>query len=88
MLVVCVVGLDVGVMFGFDNMKVDEEFFYGILFKLNFLVNFGYVDIDWIFRCLLWFDYVDVCQMFQEEKVMLGLIVMKDDILKVFVGMF
>lgn len=44
MIVVWVLGLDVGVMFGFLNKIVDDEFFGGIMLWLNFLCNFGYVD--------------------------------------------
>ena len=43
------VGLDCGPMSGFDNAKVDQEFFAGDLFpgaevKSNFLCNLGYGD--------------------------------------------
>lgn len=37
-------GLDAGPMSGFDNAKVDAEFFPDGRFKSNFLVNFGYGD--------------------------------------------
>jgi len=36
------VGLDCGPMSGFDNAKVDEEFFSGTAIKSNFLCNLGY----------------------------------------------
>ena len=39
------VGLDAGGMGGFDNAKVDEEFFAGTTVKSNFLVNIGYGDL-------------------------------------------
>lgn len=52
-LVVCVLGLDVGLMFGFDLVKVDEVFFVGIFIRLNFLVNLGYGDLVGLFLCLL-----------------------------------
>jgi 3-hydroxypropanoate dehydrogenase len=37
-------GLDAGPMSGFDNEKVDREFFPDGRFKSNFLVNLGYGD--------------------------------------------
>lgn len=37
-------GLDAGPMSGFDNAKVDAEFFAGTRIKSNFLVNLGYGD--------------------------------------------
>jgi 3-hydroxypropanoate dehydrogenase len=37
-------GLDVGPMSGFDNARVDAEFFPGTAIKSNFLVNIGYGD--------------------------------------------
>jgi len=62
MLAARAVGLDVGAMSGFDNAKVDEEFFHGTSLKSNFLVNLGYADTSKIFRRLPRFDYEDVCQ--------------------------
>ncbi|MBI3274881.1 MAG: malonic semialdehyde reductase, partial [Methylocystis sp.] len=38
------VGLDTGPMSGFDNAKVDAEFFPGGTVKSNFLINIGYGD--------------------------------------------
>lgn len=38
------VGLDCGPMSGFDNAKVDAEFFAGTAVKSNFLINIGYGD--------------------------------------------
>lgn len=38
------VGLDCGPMSGFDNAKVDKEFFAGTAVKSNFLINIGYGD--------------------------------------------
>jgi 3-hydroxypropanoate dehydrogenase len=37
-------GLDAGPMSGFDNEKVDKEFFPGGKVKSNFLINLGYGD--------------------------------------------
>ncbi|MEX0808444.1 MAG: malonic semialdehyde reductase [Dongiaceae bacterium] len=38
------VGLDCGPMSGFDNAKVDEEFFKGMPWRSNFLCNLGFGD--------------------------------------------
>jgi len=40
------VGLDCGPMSGFDNAKVDAEFFPDGRWKSNFLVNLGYGDLS------------------------------------------
>jgi 3-hydroxypropanoate dehydrogenase len=37
-------GLDAGPMSGFDNAKVDKEFFPGGKVKSNFIINLGYGD--------------------------------------------
>ena len=37
-------GLDIGAMSGFDNAKVDAEFFAGTKIKSNFICNIGYGD--------------------------------------------
>ena len=37
-------GLDAGPMSGFDNAKVDQEFFPGGKVKSNFVINLGYGD--------------------------------------------
>ena len=39
-------GLDLGPMSGFDNAKVDTEFFAGSTYKSNYLCNIGYGDIS------------------------------------------
>lgn len=62
MLAARAVGLDVGAMSGFDNGKVDEEFFHGTSVKSNFLVNLGYADTSRIFRRLPRLSYAEVCQ--------------------------
>ena len=62
MLAARAVGLDVGAMSGFDNGKVDEEFFHGTSLKSNFLVNLGYADTSKIFRRLPRMDYDAVCE--------------------------
>jgi 3-hydroxypropanoate dehydrogenase len=38
------IGLDCGPMSGFNNVKVDAEFFSGTAIKSNFLCNLGYGD--------------------------------------------
>ena len=43
------VGLDTGPMTGFDNAKVDAEFFAGTEVKSNVLVNIGYGDVSKLF---------------------------------------
>ena len=42
-------GLDAGPMSGFDNAKVDAEFFPGGRVKSNFLINLGYGDVSKLF---------------------------------------
>ncbi|MGB8517724.1 MAG: malonic semialdehyde reductase [Gallionella sp.] len=42
-------GLDAGPMSGFDNAKVDQEFFAGTQIKSNFLINLGYGDAAKLF---------------------------------------
>jgi 3-hydroxypropanoate dehydrogenase len=43
------VGLDTGPMTGFDNAKVDAEFFAGETFKSNVIINIGYGDASKLF---------------------------------------
>jgi len=43
-------GLDCGPMSGFDNAKVDAEFFAGQSLKSNFLCNLGYGDPSKLFN--------------------------------------
>ena len=62
MLAARAVGLDVGGMSGFDNAKLDEEFFHGTSVKSNFLVNLGYADTSKIFRRLPRLDFETVCE--------------------------
>ena len=40
------VGLDCGPMSGFDNIRVDQEFFAGTHVRSNFLCSLGYADPD------------------------------------------
>jgi 3-hydroxypropanoate dehydrogenase len=44
LLAVRAVGLDAGPLNGFDNAKVDAEFFDGTTFRSNFVINIGYGD--------------------------------------------
>lgn len=62
MLAARAVGLDVGGMSGFDNAKLDEEFFHGTSLKSNFLVNLGYADTSKIFRRLPRLTFDQVCE--------------------------
>lgn len=62
MLAARAVGLDVGGMSGFDNAKLDEEFFHGTSLKSNFLVNLGYADTSKIFRRLPRLEFESVCE--------------------------
>jgi len=55
-------GLDAGPMSGFDNAKVDEEFFKGTSLKSNFLCNIGYADEAGLFQRLPRFDFEEVCE--------------------------
>jgi 3-hydroxypropanoate dehydrogenase len=43
------VGLDTGPMTGFDNSKVDAEFFAGTTVKSNVIINIGYGDATKLF---------------------------------------
>ncbi|MFA6121697.1 MAG: malonic semialdehyde reductase [Sideroxydans sp.] len=42
-------GLDAGPMSGFDNAKVDAEFFGGTQIRSNFIINLGYGDATKLF---------------------------------------
>lgn len=61
MLAARAVGLDVGPMSGFDNAKVDAEFFNSTSLKSNFLINIGYADTSKIFRRLPRLEFDEVC---------------------------
>lgn len=43
-------GLDTGPMSGFDNARVDAEFFAGTRVRSNFLVNLGHGDVGKLFQ--------------------------------------
>jgi 3-hydroxypropanoate dehydrogenase len=56
-------GLDCGPMSGFDNAKVDAEFFAGTSVKSNFLCNLGYGDTEQLFPRNPRLDFDEVCQL-------------------------
>ena len=62
MLAARAVGLDCGPMSGFDNAKVDAEFFPDGRFKSNFLCNLGYGDPSKLFPRSPRFAFDDVCK--------------------------
>jgi nitroreductase len=49
MLAARALGLDCGPMSGFNNVKVDAEFFAGTTIKSNFICNLGYGDASKLF---------------------------------------
>lgn len=55
------VGLDCGPMSGFDNAKVDAEFFPGSSVKSNFLCNLGYGDPKGLFPRSPRLPFDDAC---------------------------
>lgn len=55
------VGLDCGPMSGFDQDKVNDQFFKGTSHKINFLCNLGYGDKDTIFPRSPRFEFKTVC---------------------------
>jgi 3-hydroxypropanoate dehydrogenase len=55
-------GLDCGPMSGFDNAKVDAEFFPDGKVKSNFLCNVGYGDPAKLFQRSPRFSFEEVCQ--------------------------
>lgn len=56
------VGLDSGPMSGFDNAKVDAEFFAGTQVKSNFLCNLGYGDGSKLFPRSPRLSFDEACQ--------------------------
>jgi 3-hydroxypropanoate dehydrogenase len=56
-------GLDCGPMSGFDNAKVDAEFFAGTSVKSNFICNLGYGDHPKLFPRNPRLDFDEVCQL-------------------------
>jgi 3-hydroxypropanoate dehydrogenase len=58
------VGLDCGPMSGFNNAKVDEEFFSGgAQVKSNFLCNLGYGDISKLLPRAPRLDFDEACKL-------------------------
>ncbi len=55
------IGLDCGPMSGFNNAKVDAEFFAGTSLKSNFLCGLGYGDPSKIFPRLPRLAFEDAC---------------------------
>jgi 3-hydroxypropanoate dehydrogenase len=56
-------GLDCGPMSGFDNAKVDAEFFAGTSEKSNFLCNLGYGDASKLFPRNPRLDFDETCKL-------------------------
>ncbi len=56
------VGLDCGPMSGFDNAKIDAEFFPDGRLKSNFLMNIGYGDRSKLHPRLPRLDFDEVCK--------------------------
>ena len=61
MLAARAVGLDVGGMSGFDNAKVDAEFFPDGRVKSNFLCNLGHGDPSKVMQRLPRLDFDEAC---------------------------
>jgi len=57
-------GLDVGPMSGFDNNRVDLEFFPEGNYKSNFLINIGYGDSEKLHPRGPRFNFDDVCTIY------------------------
>ncbi|MEI6161400.1 MAG: malonic semialdehyde reductase, partial [Roseococcus sp.] len=55
-------GLDVGAMSGFDNMKVDDLFFADTGWKSNFLVNLGHGDAAGVMARNPRLDFDEACR--------------------------
>jgi len=62
MLAARALGVDCGPMSGFDNAKVDAEFFPDGRFKSNFLCNLGYGDPSKLFPRSPRFAFEDACK--------------------------
>jgi 3-hydroxypropanoate dehydrogenase len=56
-------GLDCGPMSGFDNAKVDAEFFAGESVKSNFLCNLGYGDPSKLFPRNPRLEFEEACKL-------------------------
>ena len=62
MLAARALGLDCGPMSGFDNAKVDAEFFAGTTTKSNFLCNLGYGDASKLYPRSPRLDFDEACK--------------------------
>jgi 3-hydroxypropanoate dehydrogenase len=62
MLAARALGLDCGPMSGFDNAKVDAEFFVGTTVKSNFLCNVGYGDPAKLYPRSPRLDFDETCR--------------------------
>ncbi|HEV3142652.1 MAG TPA: malonic semialdehyde reductase [Gemmataceae bacterium] len=62
MLAARALGLDCGPMSGFNNAKVDAEFFAGTTVKSNFLCNLGYGDASKLFPRSPRLDFDEACK--------------------------
>lgn len=58
------VGLDTGPMTGFDNAKLDAEFFPDRQFKSNVLINIGYGDVSKLFPRSPRFSFDQIAKIF------------------------
>jgi 3-hydroxypropanoate dehydrogenase len=56
------VGLDTGAVSGFDNAKVDAEFFTGTTYKSNFIINIGYGDVSKLYPRNPRFEFDEACR--------------------------
>ena len=56
------VGLDVGPMSGFDNAKVDAEFFAGTSWRSNFLCALGHGDATKVYERLPRLPFEETCR--------------------------
>ncbi len=56
------VGLDTGPMSGFDNAKVDAEFFPGTHVKSNVIINIGFGDNEKLFPRSPRFDFDQIAK--------------------------
>jgi len=56
-------GFDIGAMSGFDNAKVDAEFFPDGTVKSNFLINIGHGDPSKIFERSPRWQFDEVCKL-------------------------
>ena len=56
------VGLDTGPMTGFDNAKVDSEFFPEGTVKSNVLINIGYGDHEKLFPRSPRFSFAEIAK--------------------------